>query len=330
MKVILPVAGKGTRLRPHTHTKAKSLVRVAGKAVLEHIVQRIAPLNPAELIFITDENGAQIEEFMQQKFPASNCRYIVQKERKGPAHAISLASPHISQEDDLLIVFNDTIFIADLTIMPKLCADCDGLVYSKEVDDYQRFGVNIVKDGFIVGMLEKPDTPVSRLAQVGLYYLKDGLRFMKYLKETIRAGEMVRGEFYLPAVFMRMIVDGMKLRAPEIDEWFDCGKTETLLETNKCLLIGRHHVHGEAINTVLIEPVHIEKGAVVRDSVLGPNVSVASGTVIEQSLVKDSIINSNNVIRNIVLKDSILGDAVHLVGSFRKMNLGDHSLIEIQ
>lgn len=329
MKVILPVAGKGTRLRPHTHTKAKSLVHVAGKAVLEHIVQRIALLDPAELIFITDDNGGQIEEFMVRKFPSVKCRYVVQTERKGPAHAIHLAAQHVDEDDDLLIVFNDTIFVADLTVLAELCADCDGLIYSKEVDDYQRFGVNVVSDGQIVDMVEKPDMPVSRLAQVGLYYLKDGCRFMRYLGETVRAGETVKGEYYLPAVFKRMIVDGMILRAPEIDEWLDCGTPNTLLETNKYLLAGRHHIHGEAINTVLIEPVHIEEGAVVRDSILGPNVSIAAGTVIEQSFVKDSIINRNSEIRNIVMKDSILGDAVQLVGSFRKMNIGDHSFIEV-
>jgi len=330
MKVILPVAGKGTRLRPHTHTRAKSLVHVAGKAVLEHIVQRILPLVPTELLFIIDDNGNQIRDFMEQTFPAITCRYIVQKERQGPAHAVSLAVPHIGAGDDLLIVFNDTIFVTDLTEISQLCVDCDGLVYSKEVVDYQRFGVNVVKDGLIVGMVEKPDTLVSRLAQVGLYYLKDGHRFMHYVEETIQAGDKVKGEYYLPAVFSRMIADGLKLRAPEIDEWLDCGTPDTLLETNKFLLSGRHHIHGETINTVLIEPVHIEKGALVRNSVVGPNVSIASGSVINQSFVRDSIINSNSNIQNVVLKDSILGTAVHLVGSFRKMNIGDHSLVEIQ
>jgi glucose-1-phosphate thymidylyltransferase len=264
MKILLPVAGKGTRLRPHTHTKAKSLVRVAGKTVLEHIIGRLAPLEATEFIFITDENGEQVREFMQSKFSALPCRYVVQTERKGPAHAVSLAAPFISSSDDLLIVFNDTIFDADLTRIPCLSANCDGLIYSKEVEDYQRFGVNVVRDGVIVDMVEKPDTPISRLAQVGLYYLKDGAVFMQYLDETIRAGETVKGEYYLPPVFMRMINDGHRFRAPEIDAWLDCGKPETLLETNSYLLSGRHHNHGEVVDSVLIEPVHIEHGAVVR------------------------------------------------------------------
>jgi glucose-1-phosphate thymidylyltransferase len=330
MKIILPVAGKGTRLRPHTHTKAKSLVHVAGKTVLEHIVSRLEVLRAAELIFITDENGKQIEDFMAARFPGLNCSYIVQKERLGPAHAVALAAPRIEDGDDVLVVFNDTIFVTDLQRIPQLCDDCDGLIYSKEVEDYQRFGVNVVRGGTIVDMVEKPDTPVSRLAQVGLYYLKDGRRFMAYLEQTIAAGETVKGEYYLPAVFMRMIQDGRRFRAPEIDAWLDCGKPETLLETNRFLLRGRHHAHGEVVNSVLIEPVHIEKGAVVRGSILGPNVSVAAGSVVEESIIRDAIINADSKVRDIILHSSILGDSVTLIGSPRRMNIGDHSLIEME
>jgi glucose-1-phosphate thymidylyltransferase len=330
MKIILPVAGKGTRLRPHTHTRAKSLVQVAGKTVLEHIITRLLPLEAKEYIFIIDENGAQIEEFMQRKFPELPCSYVVQKERLGPAHAVALAAPRIEKGDDVLVVFNDTIFVTDLLRIGRLAADCDGLIYSREVEDYQRFGVNVLKEGFIVDMVEKPDTPVSRLAQVGLYYLRDGVLFMDYLERTIRAGDTVKGEYYLPSVFMRMIGDGLKFRAPEIDAWLDCGKPETLLETNRFLLKGRHHSHGEVVDSVLIEPVHIGEGATVRGSILGPNVSVASGCVIEDSILRDSIVNADSEVRNMILTETLLGDSVRLVGAPRKMNIGDHSLIEME
>ena len=330
MRILLPVAGKGTRLRPHTHTKAKSLVHVAGKTVLEHIISRLIPLNATEYLFITDENGGQVREFMEAAFPALPCRYIVQKERQGPAHAVALAAPFVESGDDLLIVFNDTIFDADLSGIRALGADCDGLIYSKEVEDYQRFGVNVIRDGLIVDMVEKPDTLVSKLAQVGLYYLKDGVSFMQYLEQTIHSGETVKGEYYLPAVFMRMIRDGRRFKAPEIDAWLDCGTPETLLQTNSYLLARRHHNHGEVFNSVLIEPVHIEEGAVVRGSILGPNVSIAAGSLIESSILTNAIINGNSHVSNMILHDSILGDAVHLIGSTRRMNIGDHSLIEMQ
>ena len=329
MKVILPVAGKGTRLRPHTHTKAKSLVQVAGKTVLEHIVDRLLPIKIDEYIFIIDENGNQISDCMDEKFPDLHCRYIVQKDRKGPAHAVSLAKSRIKEGEDLLIVFNDTIFVADLTQIPGLCADCDGLIYSKEVEDYQRFGVNVLDGEYVVDMVEKPDTPVSRLAQVGLYYLKDAHTFMRRLEETIEAGDMVKGEFYLPSVFMRMIRGGSRLRAPQIDAWLDCGKPETLLETNRYLLNGGGKSKGEVVNSVIVEPVHIAEGAVVRNSIIGPHVSVAAGSVVEQSIVRDSIINGDSEVRNMLLSSSILGDSVHLFGSLRRMNMGDHSHIDM-
>lgn len=330
MKIILPVAGKGTRLRPHTHAKAKSLVHVAGKTVLEHIVRRLEPLHAEEYIFIIDEHGEQVRQFMSQNFPQLNCSYIVQKERLGPAHAVFLAASRIAPGDDLLVVFNDTIFVTDLTKITSLCADADGLIYSKEVDDYQRFGVNVMRDGVIVEMVEKPDTPISKLAQVGLYYLKDAACFMEYLRQCIEAGETVKGEYYLPAVFMRMIRDGLRLGAPEIDAWLDCGKPETLLETNRYLLNGRHHSHGELVNAVLIEPVHIGQGALVKNSVIGPNVSVAEGCVIEGCVIRDAILNTDCQVRHVTLAHSILGDAVSLQGVPRRMNIGDHSVLEME
>lgn len=329
MKVVLPVAGKGTRLRPHTHTKAKSLVCVAGKTVLEHIIERLQAIEVEDYIFITDENGQQVADFMAYKFPQLKCHYLVQRERLGPAHAVSLAAAEVKPGDDLLVVFNDTIFVTDLSRIPQLCADADGLIYSKEVEDYQRFGVNVMRDEYIVDMVEKPDTPVSRLAQVGLYYLKDGAGFLGYINKTIEAGETVKGEYYLPSVFMRMIADGLKLKAPEIDAWLDCGKPETLLETNRYLLKGRHHVHGEVNNSVMIEPVHLERGAIVKNSIIGPNVSIAAGSRIENSVIRDSIINTENRVRNMILEHSLLGDSVSLIGSPRRMNIGDHSLIEM-
>ena len=330
MKVILPVAGKGTRLRPHTHTKAKSLVHVAGKTVLEHIIGRLAHLQVEEFIFITDEHGEQIAAQMEKSFPQLNCRYVMQKERLGPAHAVLLAAPYLAPGDDLLIVFNDTIFVADLSRIPELAKGCDGLIYSHLVEDYQRFGVNVVKDGIIVDMVEKPETPISRLAQVGLYYLRDGVRFMSYIQASVDAGDTVKGEYYLPAVFMRMIHDNLTFCAPEIDAWLDCGKPETLLETNRYLLNGRHHCHGEAVNSVLIAPVHIAEGALVRNSILGPNVSVAAGSVISDSIIRDSIINLNSEVTGMLLNGSILGDSVRLSSTARKMNIGDHSIIEME
>ncbi len=329
MKVILPTAGKGTRLRPHTHTKPKSLVRVAGKTVLEHVMAGLSKLKVDEYILIVDENGSVIEEFFRQKYPDKTVTFIEQKERLGPAHAVWLAAPRVGPQDDLLVVFNDTLFVTDLTRIPRLCEGLDGLIYSKEVEDYKRFGVNVMRDGVIVDMVEKPDQPISRLAQVGLYYLRGGQRFMDYLAKAIEHKLTVKGEYYLPDVFKLMIADGLKLGAPEIDEWLDCGKPDTLLATNRYLLERSTASHYCIEGCVIIPPVSIDPTARVHHSVIGPHVSIAEGCDIEDSIIRDSVINANSQLRHVMLESSLIGDSVSLAGLQQRINIGDNSVIDM-
>lgn len=329
MKVILPVAGKGTRLRPHTHTRPKSLVRVAGKTVLEHVIDGLAKIKVDEAVFITDENGDIIQDFMKKKYPMFPVSYITQEHRLGPAHAVWLAAPRINRGDDILVVFNDTLFVTDLTRIPRLTEGLDGLIYSKEVEDFRRFGVNVMKDGIIVDMVEKPDKPISKLAQVGLYYLKDGPRFMKYLETAVERKLMVKGEYYLPEVFKLMVTDGMKLGAPEIDEWLDCGKSETLLASNRFLLEHTVHSHYCVEGCVIIPPVSIDPSAKVNHSVIGPHVSIAEGCLIEDSVIKNSVINANTVLKNVIIEESLVGDSVELTGAAQHINIGDNSIINL-
>lgn len=329
MKVILPVAGKGTRLRPHTLTKPKSLVMVAGKTVLQHVIDGLKNLQIDEYIFITDENGEVISDYVKKHYPEIKASYIHQAERLGPAHAVALAEPRIEAGDDVLVVFNDTLFVTDLKRINKLCVDLDGLIYSKEVEDYKRFGVNVMENDVIVDMVEKPDEPISKLAQVGLYYLKDGPKFMSYIKKAIESDLKVKGEYYLPDVFKLMINDGMKLGAPEIEEWLDCGKPETLLESNRFLLERAKDNHLFIEGCVIIPPVFIHPTAKIRHSVIGPYVSVAENCVITDSIIKDSVINSNSVLHNTMLSLSLIGDSVQLSGQLQKLNIGDNSLIDL-
>ena len=329
MKIILPVAGKGTRLRPHTHTKPKSLVRVAGKTVLEHVMQNVMKLKADEFIFITDENGFIIESFVKAKFPEVKATYITQSELLGPAHAVWLANSRIEAGDDVLVVFNDTLFVTDLTRIPRLVEGLDGLIYSKEVEDYRRFGVNVMKDGIIQDMVEKPDKPISKLAQVGLYYLKDGKRFMEYLNRAITQKLTVKGEYYLPEVFKLMLKDGMKLGAPEIDEWLDCGKPETLLGTNRYLLEHTSRSHYCIEGCVVIPPVAIDPSAKVHHCVIGPHVSIAEGCQLENVIVRDSVINANSTLKNVILDSSIIGDSAEMAGNAQRINIGDNSVIDL-
>jgi len=329
MKVILPVAGKGTRLRPHTFTKPKSLVRVAGKTVLQHVIDGLAKVDVEEYIIITDKNGHIIKQFVDEHYPDIKVTYVTQTELLGPAHAVSLASPRIMEGDDVLVVFNDTLFVTDLTRIHILCRDLDGLIYSKEVEDYKRFGVNVMKDGVIIDMVEKPDQPVSKLAQVGLYYLKNGRQFMDYINKAIQNDLRTKGEFYLPEVFKLMIKDGLKLGAPEIEEWLDCGKPETLLETNRYLLERATGNHLFIEGCVIIPPVSIHPSAEVKHSVIGPYVSIAENCKINESIIRNSVINPNSILHNVMLDESLIGDAVELAGQSQRMNIGDNSVIDL-
>lgn len=259
MKVIVPVAGKGTRLRPHTHTKPKSLVRVAGKPILGHLVDRIRSLPMEELILIIDPDEskeASIRQFLDATAPVP-VRYVRQTELKGPAHAIFLARQYIDQ--DVLIIFNDTLFDADLSQIGTHQAD--GMIWVREVDDPRRFGLVELEGDRIVRLVEKPELPLSNLAMIGMYYLKDGPGLMQYIERVMHAGRTVKGEFYLPDPLQLMLDEDYHLEAAPVQGWYDCGTIEALLDTNRVLLENGHQRLIDTIDSVIIPPVCIEAGA---------------------------------------------------------------------
>jgi glucose-1-phosphate thymidylyltransferase len=220
------------------------------------------------------------------------------------------------------------MFITDLTKITKLCKDYDGLIYSKQVDDYKRFGVIVIENGKITKLVEKPNKPISKLAQVGLYYLKNGLNFLDIIEYTIKNKITVKGEFYLPTAFQIMIDKGMKLAAPEIEEWLDCGKPETLFQTNRYLLEhGASNKRNNHENSVVIHPVFIGENVIIKNSVIGPYVSIAQNTKIENSIIKDSIIDENAIIKDASLNQSLVGSYVCVNGTSKRLNIGDHSEI---
>jgi len=329
MKVILPVAGKGTRLYPHTFSKAKSLVSVAGKTVIRHIMDNLVSLKPEAFIIIHDQNGQQVMDHIAQYYPDIMVKYVLQKDKAGPAHAVWLAKKHIKKGDDVLIVFNDTMFLTDLSRIPELSKGYDGLVFTKIEEDYQRFGVVVMKNGKITKFVEKPSEPISKLCQVGLYYFKEGLELLNTIEYTIEKGMKVKGEYFLPTSFQLMIEKGMKFNAPEIDEWLDCGKPETLFHTDRYLL-----EHGfsnekdiEAVNSRIIPPVYVHPECVIDTCTIGPNVSINKGCIIKDSFIENSIIHEETEVINSTLKGSLIG-ARAIVRDFNgKIDIGDNCKI---
>jgi glucose-1-phosphate thymidylyltransferase len=326
MKVIIPVAGRGTRLRPHTHTRPKPLVTVAGKPVLGHVLDTLGGLRPDEIIFIVGYLGEQIEEYVENNYDFS-ARYVEQKELKGQAHAIGLVKEHV--DGPILIIFVDTIADANLETLAGL--DADGAIFVKEVEDPRRFGVvTLDADGYITRFVEKPDRPVSNLAVIGIYYLKDSGLMFECIDELIERDIQTKGEYYLADALQLMIDRGNRLVAPTVDVWEDCGTPEAVLKTNRYLLEnGRaDEVACESISSVTIPPVHIHPTAKITNSVIGPYTTVAAGCRIEDSVIRDSIIDEGSIIVDTMLDQSLIGKEAFVKGRFRRLNVGDSASVD--
>jgi glucose-1-phosphate thymidylyltransferase len=310
MKVIMPVAGKGTRLLPITKHVPKPLVRVAGRPVLDYVVDRLAGLDVEELIFITGHLKEQIETYARRAYDIPS-RFVEQKIQDGTAGAVNLARPWV--DGPVLIVFVDTVFDADLSIVNT--ADPDGIIWAKEVEDYQRYGVVVTDEhGYMQRIVEKPSEPISRLANIGLYYVRDWETLFEGIDATL-AGPQQKGEWFLTDAFQYMIDHGRRLLTAEVTGWYDCGKVETVLSTNLHLL-----QHGRARHPALpddveiVDPVFIADGARVERSRIGPNVSIDAGTSLRDSTVRDAIIGESTEISDATISHSLVGDDVTIEG----------------
>ena len=320
MQVIIPVAGKGSRLRPHTHTTAKPLLHVAGKPVLQHILDRLEGLPVSEIIFVTGHLGEQFKNL--------NTKYrsiaVEQKEQLGTAHAINMAKPFV--KEPVLIIFADTIFDADLSVINKTSAD--GLIWAKEVEDYQRFGVIIHKNNVMQKIVEKPSEPVSKLANIGLYYFKDYKALFEAIDHVVTHTKPVKGEFFLTDAMQYMIDQGKKILVEPVQGWYDCGTWEILIATNRELLQKQSKFKAFE-GSVIVPPVWIEDNVIIRSSVIGPNVSVAHGVTINNSVISESIINVHAKIDSSILTNSIVGSDAEVKGEAKKLSIGSHSVVNV-
>ncbi|MBU0472302.1 MAG: NTP transferase domain-containing protein [Nanoarchaeota archaeon] len=324
MQVIIPTAGKGTRLRPHTHTRAKPLFYVAGKPVLGYILDELKKIKVDEIIFIVGYLGSQIEDYVKKNYNFKT-RFIVQEELKGQAHAIKLAESNINQ--DVLIWFVDTLSDQNLNKIKKTKAD--GVIYVKEHDDPERFGIVFPnKKGYIEKIVEKPKNPPSNLANIGLYYIKDYTELFKSINHLIEQGIQTKGEFYLVDAFNIMINNGFKFVAEKVGVWEDCGKPETLLATNRYLLNNRKQQKFSGIKgSLIVKPVFVEKGAKVENSIIGPFVSIAKNAKIKNSIIKNSIIGEESIIEDVQLKKSLIAPYAKVKGVYKRLNVGEDSQI---
>ncbi len=307
MKVIMPMAGKGTRLLPLTKRVPKPLVNVAGRPVMDYVMDALRRAGKLdELIIITGHLKEKVEAYVREHYDIP-ARFIEQKVLDGTAGAVNLARPYV--DGPVIVIFVDTLFDADLSIVKT--SKADGIIWTKEVEDYQRFGVVVTdKQGYMTKIVEKPSTPISRRANIGLQYVKDWQTLFEGIEHVIKSPPGKGGEFYLTDAFQYMVDKGKKLFVSEVGGWYDCGKVDTLLETNEHLL---KHGRGKRPAKVpagvqIKDPVYVEDGVSLRDATLGPNVAIEAGSTVEGSTIANSILGRGVRVRNATVSGSVVGD----------------------
>jgi glucose-1-phosphate thymidylyltransferase len=327
MKVIIPLAGKGTRLRPHTHVTPKPMLRVAGKPVMEYVLDDVKALPTVEqIVYITGHLKEKVEEFARSCTDIPSA-FVEQKVQDGTAGAVALAREYVDQP--VLIIFVDTIFDADLSIIDA--SDADGIIWTKEVEDYQRFGVVVTDEsGFMTKIVEKPSTPISKRANIGLYYIRNWELLYEGIAHVLKQ-KPNKGEWYLTDAFQYMIDHGAKLRVVDVAGWYDAGKIDTLIETNRAMLErGRARQPEKVTNSTILQPVYVEQGVSIVNSIVGPNVSIGEGAVIEGSTLSDTIVETHAEIRNSTLTKSLVGHHTVVIGVSGEVTVGDHSEVRVK
>ncbi|MDD4004742.1 MAG: sugar phosphate nucleotidyltransferase [Elusimicrobiaceae bacterium] len=321
---VVPVAGTGTRLKPHTNTYPKVLLTVGDKPILGHILDQLIGLGTPEIFLVVGYLGDKIRQYVAAKYPGLNVRYAEQHEPRGLGHAISLTEKLVA--GPVFILLGDTILSADLA--PFTDFSCDRLGV-KSVPDPRRFGVvETGPDGIVTSLVEKPEHPASNLAIVGAYSFSDSAVLYASLNRLVASGKTTKGEIQFTDALMDLVASGRRLRTVPIDGWYDCGKPETLLATNRFLLDRNNRQDGPVCGgCMVIPPVYIAPGANLRNSIVGPYVSLGDGVTVENCIVENSIINEHAALKNVIIKDSLIGPDAVFKSRSQRINIGENSEI---
>lgn len=329
MKIIIPVAGIGSKLRPHTHTQPKALVPVAGKPILSHIVDYLIDGGFNEFIFIIGYLGDKVEQYIRAKYPKLNASFVIQEPREGTGHAVWLTRDLLKPDDQLLIVLGDTIIDFDLADLVRIPFTALGV---QKVDDPRQFGVaETDSEGFVTRLEEKPVIPKSNQALVGIYKIRHAGTLVDAMDHLIRNNIRHLGEFHLTYGIQALIDQGEKVSTFKVGNWFDCGSKSSLLETNAVLLKRDTDASQRKYafpNTIIIPPVRIAEHCDIRDSIIGPNVSIGENAIVRHTILSDSIIGAFAQLETAILHNSIVGSDAYLKGLSQSLNIGDSTEID--
>jgi glucose-1-phosphate thymidylyltransferase len=333
MKIIIPAAGAGKRLFPHTFTKPKPMVYIAGKPIIGHILDRLKDVKPEEIIMVVGYRKEQIMSYMDRNYSdIFNIKYIDQKEQLGLGHSIYVAREEIG-DSEIMIALGDMIFKAGYSEFYGHYldnGDCSGSIGVREVDDPKKYGIVELEGKYIKRLEEKPSRPRSKLGIAGVYFIKETKLLLSILEEMIKKDTRSRGEYQLTDALQEMVNRGYRLKTFPVSSWYDCGHQESLLETNRVLLDEKEDIDNvnEIKDSVVIQPVAIGDNVKILNSVVGPHASIASDSVIESSIISDSVIGSRSHISKVNLQRSIVGDDASVLGKHNSLNIGDSSSIE--
>ena len=330
MKAIIPVAGIGSRLKPHTHTQPKSLIPVAGKPILGHIIDSLKSAGVNDFIFVIGYLGDKIEQYVSEHHTDCRSTFVIQTLGKGIGHAIWLAKDEFADDEPVLIVLGDTIFEADLKAVIEGENSSLGV---KKVEDPRLFGVaELDEEGRISQLVEKPNIPKSNLALVGLYFIRETGVLKECLRYNIENEIRTQNEFHLTDALQCMVQNGVKFSTFTVDSWFDCGKKDVILQTNRTLLRNASTAISDAMrhSNIIVPPVYISPLAKIENSIIGPDVSVGDHAIISRSIVKNSIIGQNAELESAILENSLIGSDSTLIGAVHSLNIGDSAEINLR